>query len=412
MPEATKDDTTQESVACTVGWPGRALIAWFLIAIFSVPLIQLGWEIREGKPIQALGVFTLRPALECLQGYERTLEDDSVVSEAVQPYVRWLELVLLHSGTRKTVVGRGQAIFYRPALDSAVGPGFMDTPFGEGHPLPAIIAFRDDLRSMGVQLALLVVPGKQTIYPQWLSGRYSPASPVPTNSDMERFVAELRRAGVLVVDPTAALVRARDHGGLEFLHSGSSAGADALPDSGGGLYLRQDTHWTPSGLSVALDELVRALPAQVHGSQGFEAEPVQITHHGDLYDMLNLPALPTPLGPEKVTVHRVLDGLTRKPVEPDPQSPVVLLGDSFTNIYSLPEMQWGDHGGLSEQLALKLGRTIDVIAQNDGGVNTARSTLARRGASVGDKKLVIWQFAARDLVVSNGDWKRINIARR
>ena len=79
-------------------------------------------------------------------------------------------------------------------------------------------------------------------------------------------------------------------------------------------------------------------------------------------------------------------------------------------IYSLPEMGWGDHAGLGEQLALRLGRSVDIIALNDGGVNTARASLARRRDPLVGKRVVIWQFAARDLAVSNGDWQFIKIA--
>jgi len=90
---------------------------------------------------------------------------------------------------------------------------------------------------------------------------------------------------------------------------------------------------------------------------------------------------------------------------------VVLLGDSFTNIYSVAGLGWGDHAGLAEQLALRLGRRIDVIALNDGGVNTSRASLCRRPRPLEGKRLVIWQFAARDLVLANGNWKTMRIRR-
>ena len=127
--------------------------------------------------------------------------------------------------------------------------------------------------------------------------------------------------------------------------------------------------------------------------------------------MLELPQLPTLFSPQRITIRRVVDADTGKPLEPDPEAPIVLLGDSFSNIYSWARMGWGDHAGLGEQVALRLGQSMDMIIKDDGGVNTTRATLARRPAGLSGKKLVIWQFAARDLVVSNGDWQRIEITR-
>jgi alginate O-acetyltransferase complex protein AlgJ len=85
------------------------------------------------------------------------------------------------------------------------------------------------------------------------------------------------------------------------------------------------------------------------------------------------------------------------------------MGDSFTNIYSLPEMHWGESAGFAEQLSLAMQRPIDRIAQNDAGAHATRQTLALELAR-GERRLdglrvVIWQFAIRELAV--GDWKLI-----
>jgi len=51
-----------------------------------------------------------------------------------------------------------------------------------------------------------------------------------------------------------------------------------------------------------------------------------------------------------------------------------------------------------------------VIAQNDSGAFATRQTLARELASGSDrlqgKRVVIWEFASRELSV--GDWKRLD----
>jgi alginate O-acetyltransferase complex protein AlgJ len=66
---------------------------------------------------------------------------------------------------------------------------------------------------------------------------------------------------------------------------------------------------------------------------------------------------------------------------------------------------------LAPQLALALKRPLDVIAQNDAGAFATRRALARELAAGADrlagKRVVIWEFAAREL--SAGDWKRIEL---
>jgi alginate O-acetyltransferase complex protein AlgJ len=399
MPETS---TTQPELA--TARPGSrtapgaqwALIVWFLLLISIVPLVQLGVELARDEPVQELDVFRQKPTLEVLQSYERALEDNSIVGQAVRKRWSWASFKLLRAGNQKVVAGRDGTLFYRAGIDGSVYPGVMDAArdvpggsYADGHPVTAIAAFNESLRAHGVKLVVLVVPGKQTIYPEELSRRYRPSAGPAVNTAMPDFLAQMRRHQVCVVDPTDVLWRAR---------------ADTR------LYLRLDTHWTPEGMALVAEELVKHVREIPAGSRRLGIEKQLVTRHGDLYDMLGLaPGLPPVLPDETVIVQRVIDIDTGVAVEPDPASPVTLLGDSFANIYSVEWMGWGDHGGLGEHLALRLGMAVDIIALNDGGVNTARANLVRRPRALEGKQIVIWQFAARDLVVSNGQWQRIDI---
>jgi alginate O-acetyltransferase complex protein AlgJ len=93
--------------------------------------------------------------------------------------------------------------------------------------------------------------------------------------------------------------------------------------------------------------------------------------------------------------------------QPDEKADVLLLGDSFTNVFSQAPMGWGEGAGLAPHLARALGRPLDVIAQNDSGAFATRKLLSEAlGAGedrLAGKKLVIWEFAARELSV--GDWR-------
>jgi alginate O-acetyltransferase complex protein AlgJ len=125
--------------------------------------------------------------------------------------------------------------------------------------------------------------------------------------------------------------------------------------------------------------------------------------------MLKLPEEQSLFQPQSVLVHQVQneDG---DAWESDPNADVLLLGDSFTNIFSLEGMGWGSSSGLAPHLALSLNRPIDVIAQNDSGAFATRQALSRELQAGQDrlagKRVVIWEFASRELSV--GDWKLLD----
>jgi alginate O-acetyltransferase complex protein AlgJ len=132
---------------------------------------------------------------------------------------------------------------------------------------------------------------------------------------------------------------------------------------------------------------------------------------GDLVDMLKLPDEQSLFRPQAVTIHQIQDE-AGAPWEADASADVLLLGDSFTNVFSMDTMGWGESGGLAPQLALALGRGVDVIAQNDSGAFATRLALFRELAAGEDrlagKRVVIWEFAERELSV--GDWRTIDWA--
>ncbi len=123
--------------------------------------------------------------------------------------------------------------------------------------------------------------------------------------------------------------------------------------------------------------------------------------------MLKLPAGQRVFPPETVRVRQVLDG--NRFWRPAADAEVLFLGDSFANIYSLEPMGWGEAAGFVEHLSLALGLPVDAICRNDAGSHATREMLAKelqRGQDrLAGKKLVIWEFAAREL--ASGDWKQL-----
>jgi alginate O-acetyltransferase complex protein AlgJ len=131
---------------------------------------------------------------------------------------------------------------------------------------------------------------------------------------------------------------------------------------------------------------------------------------GDIATMLNLPKRQRFFPPETTRITRVVTS-DNQPWAPDPNAPVLLMGDSFCNIYSLAEMGWGDSAGFAEHLSAALRQPLDRLVINAGGAHSARQQLVRELASGRDrlagKRVVIYQFAARELAF--GDWKLFDL---
>ncbi|HVW00791.1 MAG TPA: hypothetical protein VHB77_10635, partial [Planctomycetaceae bacterium] len=144
----------------------------------------------------------------------------------------------------------------------------------------------------------------------------------------------------------------------------------------------------------------------------YYSRPKAVDNLGDIAVMLKLPVEQQLFRKQRVSIHQVSDteGFLWQPAA---DADVLLLGDSFTNIFSLAEMHWGEAAGLAEHLSLAWQRPIDRIAQNDAGAYATRQTLAlelgRGHDRLAGKRVVIWEFAARELAV--GDWKVIPMPR-
>ena len=148
---------------------------------------------------------------------------------------------------------------------------------------------------------------------------------------------------------------------------------------------------------------------------GLFGAPVQVSEKeisglGDIARMLRLPPSQNLYRPENVTIHEVLSG--NATWRPSRDADILLLGDSFSNIFSLEALGWGESAGFAEHLSRALGGiALDCILRNSDAAFATREILSRDLARGHDrlagKKLVVWEFAAREL--SFGNWKMIEM---
>jgi SGNH hydrolase-like domain, acetyltransferase AlgX len=262
--------------------------------------------------------------------------------------------------------------------------------------VPAIVQFHAQLAARGIELILLPVPGKASVHPEYFTPTFAQDTPGLHNRSYRAFVRALEARGIRVFDPTDRLAA--------FAHTHETPS-----------YLATDTHWTPAAMesiAAALAQELRPLLPAAPAAAVFRRDTALVTHLGDLGQMLKLPSGAGWPAPETVEIHPVQPVAGGAVGAIDPTADVLLLGDSFANIYALGSLGWGASAGLAEHLALALNRPVDALRRNDAGAHATREMLAHEVASgcnrLAGKKVVVWEFAARELV--QGDWKFLDLS--
>ncbi len=411
-----------------------ALVLTFLLLLGVPPLVQDWRELRKG----ASGWWPARELVRAVAGTdhphqpieERLRGFDAGLSrlEFTQPPRQWAQQIVttaLRRGNDRTFLGQDGWLFYRPEIQALIGYGpVLAEPHSVSRdpalldwepPLAPIREFALALRERGVALWLVPVPMKPSLYPEKLTGQASP-SPV-RHPDTPRFYASLAATGLRVIDLADGLWALKTN-----------------DPTAGPVYLRDDTHWTPRGMAWTAGELARqvrheawfaALPPVAYPN--FPAVTTPVRGFGDLVEKLGARAPEQLFEPASLTLTHWPDPAGGPPAPPDRESPIVLLGDSFVNIFDDPGLGFAPSSlppgqrigaGLAAHLAQALQRPLDVHAVNGEGATGVRRWLAGRGDSaLRSKKLVIWVLSERDLILSRSlakanrvEWKTTPIA--
>lgn len=337
------------------------------------------------------GFFTLnRTLLGNMDRLTSDLERSSPLRKVLLPPMN--RYLTGHFGAQNADVLRGRDgwLFYGPAVSHLTGPGFLSARLlRQNDPVEALALFHEQLAERGIALVVVPLPVKASIYPEQLSSR-APADRAIQSASHEAFLAALEARGVMACDVSDALIRAKANGPV---------------------YLARDSHWTPEGMHAAAEALHVFLqehtPDLAPGHGGYQAGPPRsIEHAGDLAVML-APRDAARYGMNETIQHQAVAGPDGTPWAPDLSGKVLLLGDSFANIFEVEGMGWGAHGGLAAWLSLLLQQPLDTITQNGDGAHATRLRLTQalqRGEDrLAGKSIVIFAFAAREL--SLGEWK-------
>lgn len=264
-------------------------------------------------------------------------------------------------------------------------------------PMPAIVDFKQQLDATGIELLLVPVPAKVAIYNDKLFDSEPPNRDGPSlRVDFydRKFLDLLIQQGIGVIDLWPELIKLRE-----------TKQAPA--------YCRQDSHWAGPALARTAEliaaEIADRLWAKKLRRKKFESDTRDVRIRGDLVRNVKDATL------ETLTLQfvgfRSDAGLT--PVDSDPKSPIVLLGDSHCLVFHSGGDLHARGAGLADQLALELGFPVDVVAVRGSGATSSRINLLRRSrrdpAYLQRKKLIVWCFSTREYTESSG-WRRVPIS--
>jgi hypothetical protein len=288
-------------------------------------------------------------------------------------------------------MGRSSWLFYKPAVQYLIEPWPADSQYSRAEVLSAIISFRDQLAQRGIKLLVVPAPNKASIYPEMLTSRAEELEQ-PVNPKTIEIISKLRESGVEVVDLFKVF-------------------ADARKDSSSGdstrYYLSQDSHWSPEGMRLAAQTVARRILDSGWAEKGnvrYNLDPITVRRYGDVLKMMRAQQIESKFEPEMLNCAQVVNTTTGRFYEEDPNSEVLVIGDSFLRIYSGDEP---GSGGFIEHLAFELGFPLTSIV-NDGGASTlVRQELSRRPALLRNKKLVIWEFVERDIRFGMEGWQQV-----
>lgn len=375
-----------------------------------------------------------------LRAFEKTVEDENAVVLAIRPKYQLAVWNLFSDPGEKVVLGSDPSsesdswLFYRQDVEFLVQPSPLDDRADKlDNPVKAIEVFRDQLKAKGVELLVVVVPGKPSIYPERLTGN-DDVKPVMANGDY-------RGHGKMILDTLTAL-------GFNTVDLYTPLWAAKADDERlGALYLNDDTHWTPRGAELAAREISTKVQQMVNAnlveigpeSMDYVASDSVADRMGDIGEMSGLNKFDV-FKVQKVVGHVVTQQIVSERVIPRDSAAVdssvadsasaaaqdsvaydtsriafkddfrkakiLILGDSFSRIYQTDSPV---NAGWIAHFAKNMKRPVASIVSDGGASTLVREKLARKAGVLKGKKLLIWEFVERDLRFGAEGWKTVEL---
>jgi hypothetical protein len=371
-------------------------------------LINGAFIIAKNLPVIFWKATYLRP-------FEKEIENTSIYTVWARPVMLFARYALYRDLGEKGVHGKNNWFFYKQDVDFLVRPYVLDKralvvdpndKVVSDNPIKAAVTFKNQLAKFGVDLLVVIVPGKPSIYPDMLSQKAHPTA-VAATGNSSRAIYDLRAAGVEAIDLFTPFLAERKNDSI----------------AGDSLYLAKDTHWRARGVLTAARVIANRIKQYSWfrpGTTDYAIDSVSIDRIGDVGVMTTLPSvrigeIAVSFPTEKTRCYQVYqverDGqgnqTDRRLYKDDSKnSTVVLIGDSYSRIYQTDDPR---SAGLIAHLAHELKQPIASIVSDGGASTLVRESLSRRVNILKGKKLVVWEVVERDFRYGNEGWKDVKL---
>jgi hypothetical protein len=351
------------------------LIGFFLFCLVSVPAWRLVSDLSAGNFPGAFLLVTRVPTSAAISSWEKQMEQKDSFSSWVRSWYPRVLFTLIRDTTGNVIAGKDGWLFYKASVETVTQRG--EVPHKEvleENACEAIKQLQQDLNSKGVELIVVPIPNKESIYPDKLAG----GAPAPRVSNRTRiFLKWLESENISYANLFEIFARERFSGKRN-------------------LYLKHDSHWTPYGAEVAAQAVANSMRRGNAAARLFSGHHyigqnglTKIEAPSDLWDMLKKSW--RPYGLELVEART----WTRENKVPDCEMEILVLGDSFLGCYQ------SQNAGFADALRGKVGERIqEVVAV--GSPAKAIESLSVELERLPNIKLVIWLFAERKLGLATG----------
>lgn len=345
------------------------------IALFLVTLMVLGlWSVRSFFGFSTNSDATVLNG-RWTKAVETHYDKEFPIKRLGTNLWAALDFKLFNEGRPGVVLGRDQWLY----SDEEFNPIVNEELNLQGN-YALVEGVRQTLKAKGVKLVMAIVPAKVRLYPEHL-GDVQPAS-IHANLYQD-FHARVAADKILAPDLLGPLQQAKQRGEQVFL--------------------RTDTHWTPSGAEIAARQLAKAIAekAPLSGQpQRFVTEAEQtVEHKGDLRLFLPLDPLFENLMPAQEPLQkRVTRAADDQPAADDAlfadnQVPVALIGTSYS-----ANPNWNFVGALKQALHSDV---VNYAEDGHGPILPMLSYLKSDAFKNDPPQVLIWEFPERYLPVNN-----------
>ena len=313
-----------------------------------------------------------------------------------------MAILVANAGADSVVAGKEGWLFLKEELEqlsSLVLSGQGIEPFSKAtkkeyaDPVPAIIDFNNQLAERDIDLLFVLIPPKALIYPDMLPDSFSQDFSQDQVAELEKpyldLFATLTEQGVNVLDLIPVFKKERNDRQL---------------------YCKTDSHFSGAGVETVAREAAKYIMAAEWykgiPKKEYVSKQKKVYIHGDLAEMKG----------DSTNESLLLGFVSNKEssITADPASPVLLLGDSHTLVFSVGGDMHTKGAGLFDHLALEVGFPVDRIGVRGSGATPSRIKLYQRSRKEPDflknKKTIVWCLSARELT-GQGGWRKIPVAK-